>query len=71
MRINYAISRKVRQPHRKSRIEVRNGRLTIPGEFDWEQPEVHAQIKDLIFAAHPGWSIAGYCLAPVSKGVSA
>jgi len=54
--INYGVNRGSGR-----KIEHKNGKLRIRGDFDAD--ETHDRIKNLIAIKNPGWSITGYCPA--------
>lgn len=58
LKINYGVNRK--EPGKK-KIEHKNGRLTIWG--NWAEESTHETIKMRIRADHPGWLITGYAWA--------
>lgn len=54
--VNYGVNR-----GKGRKIEHKNGKLRIRGDFDTD--ETHDRIKNLIAIKNPGWSITGYCPA--------
>ena len=54
--VNYGVNRGSGR-----KIEHKNGKLRIQGDFDAD--ETHDRIKNLIAIKNPGWSITGYCPA--------
>lgn len=65
--INYGINRKVEGHHvRRKSIQHINGKLRIKG--DWELPETHTRIREMIQQRHPKWSVTGWCLAKGLEG---
>lgn len=58
MKIRYGVSKRVRKPHRKSKIITKNHGMDIPEAKSMDDRDIiYEAIKD----KHPGWSVAGWC----------
>lgn len=59
MTINYGVNRRLPAVgKRRRRIEHKNGRLEVEG--NWADPTFHESIRTAILQRHKGWSITGY-----------
>lgn len=58
MTIYYMVSRSVRKPHARTRIETKRGRLRWRG--NWDSDKSHAALRKRIREKEPGWMVAMY-----------
>jgi hypothetical protein len=65
IKINYMVSREVREPHKKTRIETKTGSLEYT--LNWKRDTDHLPLREKIRELNPGWMLAGYCQAPKQK----